>query len=71
MNYPLNTRRRARLSSGWVPWKRTPLVLQTRALRRDIEAALDQLGWSWNGRLSRLLDEVIDLEERGAGPARR
>jgi len=35
-----------------------------RAVRRDMEAALDTNGWCWNPGISRWLDLLVVLEER-------
>lgn len=39
---------------------------QARAARRDVEAALDVAGWPWSLRLSRWVDLLVTIEERGA-----
>jgi type I site-specific restriction endonuclease len=38
---------------------------EARAARRIVEAALQHAGWPWNTRLSRWLDALVELEERG------
>jgi hypothetical protein len=39
---------------------------EARAARAEIEAALDTVAWRWSRRISRWLDALVILAERGA-----